>query len=115
MGVTDPDRIPVSNAAADPSEIANVEQLVGVMRAGLASVFSAVEHDQDQLAHYQALAITAAAIVAGTIVGHMTFVGTMKPSDRKRAAKVVHVNFTNGIKFGQREAADAFARAGQIN
>lgn len=114
--MSDSDQIPVLNAATMPDARQRLELVVGAMRAGLAPLLN--QHagaDGDQFAMDQSLIISGAALLAGMTVGHMTFFGTMKPHDRRRAEKVVAVNFRNGIKLGLDEAKRAMADAGQVN
>lgn len=106
------DRIPVSNAALNPAELARVEQIVFLMRSVLAPVLDA---NIDDIEVWQSAIITASGLMAGTTVGHMTVVGSMKQSDHKRAAKVVAVNFKQGIRFGIREATDAVRQQSTVN
>lgn len=106
------DRIPVSNNVTDPAAMERCQHIMFLMRSALAPLLDA---NIDNIDEWQAAIITASALMAGATVGHMTIVGSMKPSDHKRAAKVVAVNFRQGIRFGIREATEAVKQQGTVN
>lgn len=113
----DPDKILVLDAATAPGALGRLEEIVARMRSALIPMLDASleQGNDDQFAMDQSLIISGAALLAGMTVGHMTFVGTMQPRDRKRAEKIVAVNFRNGIKFGLDEARRAAVETDQIN
>lgn len=105
-------RIPVSDVATDPEAMDKLETIVGLMRRALAPMLNS---EMDQLEHNQAMIISACALFAGMTIGHMMFFGAMKPSDAKRAQKVIAVNVRNGIKLGLAEGRHAASEAQAVN
>lgn len=105
-------RIPISNAAFDADAMDKLQTIVGLMRRALAPMLNS---EMDQLEHNQAMIISACALFAGMTIGHMTFFGAMKPSDAKRAQKVIAVNVRTGIKLGLAEGRHAAGDARAVN
>ncbi len=106
-----PDKIPVINALDDDDARQRFELVITLFRAALAPWLN---QEIDRIGENQAVIISACAAFAGMTVGHMTVVGAMQPHDRRRAEKVVTVNFRNGIRMGLAEAGAAVKRAGPL-
>jgi hypothetical protein len=98
------DEIGILNAMDDPSHKAAVEQLVTLMRMGVAPL---LDRNRDHIPMLQSMQITAAALFAGMTLGHMIALGVAKEQDKRRAREVLLKNFRNGIDLGKQEARKA--------
>lgn len=98
------DKIPYSDAMADPEARAVIEQFVMLMRMALAPIFNG---DPDDIPMNQSFAMTAAAMFAGMTAGHMIALGVLQDQDTRRAGQMILANFRNGIKIGKAEAHKA--------
>ncbi len=98
------DKIPFSDAMADPASCDKIEHFIMLMRIALAPVFN--EHPDD-IPMNQSYAMTAAAMFAGMTAGHMIALGVLEDKDQRRAGMMVLTNFRNGVKVGKSEARKA--------
>jgi hypothetical protein len=98
------DEINVLNAMDDPSQREAIEQIIMLMRIGVAPLLN---RNQDHLPMLQSFQVTAAALFAGITLGHMIALGVAKDQDKRRAGQAVLKNFRNGIELGKREARKA--------
>lgn len=101
------DKIPLADALKEPELVERIEHMIGLMRLGLAPLFNA---ESDDLPMNQSLAMTAAALLAGMVAGHMLAFGALDEKDKKRASQMVLANFRNGIELGKREVRAAMLR-----
>lgn len=104
------DELPWTNAATDPAALAELEMLVGVMRASLAPVLHAAA-DND-LPRMQGVLVTAAVMMAGMTVGHMLAVGVIDASKGHvdQFAEAAKTAFSQGVEQGRAEALRAMIK-----
>lgn len=89
------DKIGITLSNADDEKFAQAMGYCSQFDQALASLGEGVvEPDQ------QSIVLTAASMYAGIIFARMMFFDLARQSDTARAAKMVGVNFRNGIKIG---------------
>lgn len=98
---TDKLKFTKAKVGVNSPQLASVQDIIGTWRAALAPMLNA---NIDDLPRLQSEMITAAAIFAGMVTGHMIVVGALSEKDKRRVGAMMQTNFRNGIQLGREEA-----------
>lgn len=98
------DGVVFSQASPHDGTIDDIEGLVAAMTV---AVVPWLNEDPDQLHVRQGLLITASALMAGRIAGHLQGIGAINRASAKQIERTIAVNFRSGKKVGLGEVARA--------